>query len=92
ISTQQAMNWIGDLHDQMVNNYLQAFQELPTFGGPPVLDRDLRTYVDGLGNWVRANDTWHYEVSRYFGKKGIETQRTRKTVLLPKRRALGLEM
>ncbi|KAJ7071622.1 terpenoid synthase [Mycena amicta] len=92
LDVQQAMNWIGDLHDQIASDFLQAFQELPTFGGPPALDRELRTYVDGLGNGVRANDTWNYETERYFGKKGIETQRTRKTVLLPKRRALASEM
>ncbi|KAJ7049042.1 terpenoid synthase [Mycena amicta] len=92
LDVQQAMDWIGHLHDQIVDDFLQAFQELPTFGGPRALDRELRTYVDGLGNWVRANDAWSFESERYFGKKGIETQRTRKTVLLSKRRELGVEV
>jgi hypothetical protein len=26
------------------------------------VDREVRIYLDGLGNWVRANDTWSFEV------------------------------
>ncbi|KAJ7474192.1 terpenoid synthase [Mycena latifolia] len=56
ISPQQAMNWISDLHETNVNEFLALWASIPTFGGP--LDREVRTYADGLGNWVRANDAW----------------------------------
>jgi hypothetical protein len=99
LDAQGAMNWISDLHDGIVDEFLQVWKALPTFGGP--VDREIRTYADGLGNWVRANDQWSFEVSiinmlqcnnsprleqseRYFGKKGLEVLRTRKIVQLPK--------
>jgi len=27
------------------------------------IDADVAIYADGLGNWVRANDVWSFEVS-----------------------------
>ncbi|KAJ7831641.1 terpenoid synthase [Mycena leptocephala] len=82
LDAQGAMNWISDLHDGIVDEFLQVWKALPTFGGP--VDREIRTYADGLGNWVRANDQWSFESERYFGKKGLEVLRTRKIVQLPK--------
>ncbi|KAJ7474144.1 hypothetical protein FB451DRAFT_1398142 [Mycena latifolia] len=80
---QQAMNWISDLHDEIVDEFLALWESIPTFGGP--LDREVRTYADGLGNWVRANDAWSFESQRYFGTQGPEIQRTRTVKMLPKR-------
>ncbi|KAJ6555586.1 terpenoid synthase [Mycena vulgaris] len=82
MNAQQAMNWISDLHDDIVKEFLDAWDSLPTFGGP--VDREIRTYVDGLGNWVRANDAWSFESERYFGKQGLEVMRSRTVNLLPK--------
>lgn len=60
IDPQAAMNWISDLHDNIATQFLSEWKKIPTFGGP--LDLELRTYCDGLGNWVRGNDTWSFEV------------------------------
>lgn len=60
LDPQGAMDWISDLHDDIVDEFLETWRLLPTFGGP--IDREIRTYVDGLGNWVRANDSWSFEV------------------------------
>jgi hypothetical protein len=60
MDAQQAINWIGALHDKIVDEFLETWQTFPTFGGP--VDREIRTYLDGLGNWVRANDAWSFEV------------------------------
>ncbi|KAJ7443638.1 hypothetical protein B0H11DRAFT_2250555 [Mycena galericulata] len=81
MDAQSAMNWIGDLHDDIVDEFLQVWKSIPTFGGP--LDREIRTYADGLGNWVRANDAWSFESERYFGKQGLEIQSSRRVALLP---------
>ncbi|KAF7309111.1 Terpene cyclase [Mycena kentingensis (nom. inval.)] len=83
LDVQQAMDWIGDLHDDIAADFLQTWHQIPSFGA--AVDRDLRTYVHGLGNWVRANDSWSFESERYFGKQGIEVQHTREVQLLPKR-------
>ncbi|KAK7451208.1 hypothetical protein VKT23_012544 [Stygiomarasmius scandens] len=82
LDVQKALNWIGNLHDGLANQFLEAWKEIPTYGGP--IDREIRTYADGLGNWVRGNDSWSFESDRYFGKEGLEIEKTRKVKLLPK--------
>ena len=52
--------WISDLYDGLVADFLAEWKNIPTFGGP--VDREIRTYLDGLGNWVRGNDSWCFEV------------------------------
>ncbi len=54
------LQWISDLYDNLVADFLAEWKNIPTFGGP--VDREIRTYLDGLGNWVRANDSWCFEV------------------------------
>jgi hypothetical protein len=63
MDAQGAMNWISDLHGDIVEVFFEIWKSLPTFGGP--VDREIRTYVDGLGNWVRANDQWSFEVGAF---------------------------
>jgi len=57
---QAAMNFILDMHDTLATDFLDEWKKIPTFGGP--LDLEVRTYCHGLGNWVRANDAWSFEV------------------------------
>ncbi|KAF9034645.1 terpenoid synthase [Hymenopellis radicata] len=83
-----ALQWISNLHDDLVAKFLNAWDHIPVYGGP--LDFEVRTYTEGLGNWVRANDQWSFESERYFGKEGMIVQETRKVVLLPKRPGVGL--
>lgn len=52
-----ALDWISNLHDDLVKEFLNAFKCLPSS-----LDAQVATYVDGLGNWVRAGDCWSFEV------------------------------
>jgi Delta6-protoilludene synthase len=59
---QTAMNCVGTLHDELSEQFCDAWMKIPTFWGP--VDREIRTYLDGLANWVRANDTWSFEVCR----------------------------
>ena len=56
-----ALEWISDLHDGLVKTFLSTLKKVPSFGEQS-LDNQVATYVDGLGNWVRANDTWSFEV------------------------------
>nr|BDI63096.1 sesquiterpene synthase [Collybia nuda] len=81
-SLERSFHWISVLHDDLVERFLRVWRDIPTFGGP--IDREVRTYVDGLGNWVRANDQWSFESERYFGKMGLEIMQTRRVKLLPK--------
>ncbi|KAF9038910.1 terpenoid synthase [Hymenopellis radicata] len=83
-----ALQWISNLHDDLVAKFLEAWNHIPVYGGP--LDFEVRTYTEGLGNWVRANDQWSFESERYFGKQGMVILESRKDVLLPKQPGVGL--
>ena len=77
-----AMEWIASCHQQLLEKFLEMFEDLPQW--TPEVDIQVARYVDGLGNWVRANDSWSFESQRYFGTKGLEIQETRVVALLPK--------
>ncbi|KAI0291779.1 terpenoid synthase [Multifurca ochricompacta] len=79
-----AMNWVYECHKELEEKFMDIYEnKIPKFGEP--VDEQLAQYVDGIGNWVRANDQWGFENERYFGKKGLEIQRTRWVTLLPKK-------
>ncbi|KAH9065032.1 terpenoid synthase [Lactarius vividus] len=83
---QGAMNWAYDYHKELEAKFMDLYEnKIPKFGEP--VDIELAQYVEGLGNWVRANDQWGFESERYFGKKGPEIERTRCVTLLPKGRS-----
>jgi len=86
---QGAMDWVSDYHEGLVAKFMDLYEnKIPKFGEP--VDAELAEYVDGLGNWVRANDQWHFESERYFGKRGPEIQKTRWVTLLPKKPLEGV--
>jgi Delta6-protoilludene synthase len=79
---QGAMDYIGDLHDGLAADFLLNKDRLPSWGEP--VDSQVAQYVDGLGNWVRANDQWSFESQRYFGMEGLDILKHRVVKLLPK--------
>ena len=84
---QGAMNWVHDYHQELQARFMDFYKKkIPKFGGP--VDAELARYVDGIGNWVRANDQWDFETERYFGKNALEIEKTRWVTLLPKERLL----
>ncbi|KAI0290412.1 terpenoid synthase [Multifurca ochricompacta] len=81
---QEAMNWVSEYHKELEEKFMDIYEnKIPKFGKP--VDEQLAQYVDGIGNWVRANYQWGFESERYFGKKGLEIQRTRWVTLMPKK-------
>jgi len=80
-----AMKWIGEFHDGIAEKFLSTYKNLPDWG--PVINPQIRRYVDGLGNWVRGNDSWSFESWRYFRGKGPEIEKTRWVELMPKEEA-----
>ncbi|KAH9011170.1 isoprenoid synthase domain-containing protein [Lactarius pseudohatsudake] len=80
---QGAMNWVDDRHKELEAKFMDLYEnKIPKFGEP--VDTELARYVDGIGNWVRANDQWSFETERYFGKEAPEVGRTRWVTLLLK--------
>ena len=59
-----ALEWISKLHDQVAEKFLSDFATVGSFGEPS-LDAQVATYIDGLGNWVRANEAWSFEANRF---------------------------
>ncbi|KAH8817740.1 terpenoid synthase [Flagelloscypha sp. PMI_526] len=76
-----AMNFVSDLHDRLLDTFLDTAKNLPSFGA--TIDAWLVRYIDGLGNWVRASDSWSFESWRYFKGEGLTIQRERRVELLP---------
>ena len=59
------------------------YHQVPKYHSCSV-DADVARYIDGIGNWVRANDSWSFESQRYFGTKGLEIQEARVVTLFPR--------
>ncbi|KZV99782.1 hypothetical protein EXIGLDRAFT_831178 [Exidia glandulosa HHB12029] len=74
-SLDRALQWLAEQHDELVADFLATIDSVPP---------ELAKYVDGLGNWVRANDAWSFESQRYFGKGGLGVMSKREVILLPK--------
>ena len=74
----EAFCWIGKLHDELVALFLDAYE------GLPYSNVKMHHYASGIGNWVRANDSWSFESERYFGKHGKFIQASRVVQLLSK--------
>lgn len=63
LNLQEAFDWIGDLHQDLENSFLANFKKLPHFPlESDTINRELHEYACALGNWVRANDQWSFEV------------------------------
>jgi len=63
IGVQEAMDWTGRFHDELVDSFLAEFQRLPQFPDESeAVNRDVRDYANALGNWVRGCDQWSFEV------------------------------
>jgi Delta6-protoilludene synthase len=76
-----AMTFISNMHDRLLEKFLNTARDLPSFGEP--IDGWILRYIDGLGNWVRASDAWSFESWRYFKGEGLNVQRDRWVELLP---------
>ncbi|XP_044718814.1 delta(6)-protoilludene synthase [Hirsutella rhossiliensis] len=84
LDVQGAMNWAADYHAATVRQFREVYETIPRWGGQ--VDLDIETYVDGMGNWVRANVQWSFESERYFGNKSGRVMTTRRMSLLPRTR------
>ena len=89
-SLEEAINHITSMHDSMASRFIALSKTLPSFGSPEV-DEMASRYVDGLGNWIRANECWSFESWRYFRDAGLQIQKDRVVELLPMARAVSLQ-
>lgn len=63
LGVQEALDWIGRLHDELANEFIAEYERVPSlFTESEAINLEIRLYADALGNWVRANDQWSFEV------------------------------
>ncbi|KAF8205865.1 terpenoid synthase [Mycena galopus ATCC 62051] len=74
--------WLSTYHESLQAEFLEMLPRVPSFG--PALDLQVQDYLSFLANWPRAQDCWNFESARYFGRKGLKIQATRRVPLLPK--------
>ncbi|KIM41852.1 hypothetical protein M413DRAFT_27416 [Hebeloma cylindrosporum] len=84
LDLRDALTWLGTYTDAIVSRFLSNIKQIPSWD--PDTDRRVRTYVDGLGQWVRGNDDWSYESKRYYGNDGLSIREDR---ILKLRRRTG---
>lgn len=60
MNTQDAMNYIENLINRLIDQFLEQWSDIPVFGGS--VDAEIRAYCNMLGAVVRGNDSWSFEV------------------------------
>ncbi|KAF7303042.1 Terpenoid synthase [Mycena kentingensis (nom. inval.)] len=83
LSVQAAIDRVAGVHDGLAAQFLEISRTLPSFGTPE-LDAQARCVLDGVGNWIQANECWSFESMRYFWDAGLRVQRERVVELLPR--------
>ena len=78
----EAMKWVGDYCSKIVHNFLKDLCHVPSFGDK--FDDQVKHYLDGMAYWVRGNDSWSFEGQKYFIEGGLDIQKSRRVVLLPR--------
>ncbi|KAI0306220.1 terpenoid synthase [Multifurca ochricompacta] len=82
VDLDSALKWLGDYHEEVLARFQAQHRMLPSWG--PAVDRDVESFVERLGYWIRGIDSWSLETERYFGTKGVEIQKHRVVTLLQK--------
>ena len=71
----EALQWLSSRHRELVEETLQCVnEEIPWKLGTGT---EIALYVEGLLNWVRAENSWAFESWRYFGENGARIRESR---------------
>lgn len=81
ISVQGAIDWLESYAAGVLDSFSANIRNLPSWDDD--VDRRVKIYIHGIGQWIRGNDDWSYESGRYFGDNGRLVQRTRIMTFLP---------
>ncbi|KIM36702.1 hypothetical protein M413DRAFT_77956, partial [Hebeloma cylindrosporum] len=75
LDLQGAINELERYIARVMAEFLDNAASLSTWGEE--MDRKAKAYLDGLAQWIRGNDSWSFETTRYFGQEGLNIQKTR---------------
>jgi len=81
LDRQAAFDWLGHYSDNVISQFLTDREKIPSWG--EAIDIQVRSYVDGLSQWIRGIDDWSTESRRYYGNKGSEVREKRIVYLGP---------
>ncbi|KAF4609521.1 hypothetical protein D9613_012269 [Agrocybe pediades] len=82
LTLQEALYWVSGYTTKIMENYVSDQRRLPSWG--ETVDKAVEKYFDRVARCVRGCDQWSYESGRYYGKKGLKIQQTRKMAVYPK--------
>ncbi|KAG5335311.1 hypothetical protein C0989_001474 [Termitomyces sp. Mn162] len=89
IGLNEATKWVGDYCSKLVHNIFEDLCHVPSFGKE--FDGQVKHYLDGMAYWIRGHDSWSFETQRYFEEGGLDIQKSRRVVLLPRLVIVPLE-
>nr|GAT56737.1 predicted protein [Mycena chlorophos] len=87
LTVQDAINHVAMKHSHLAKEFLEVAHAIPEFDTPEP-EEMVRRLVDGLGNWIQANECWSFETWRYFQDDGLRVQKERSVSLLPRNTTL----
>lgn len=63
LSLHEAFEWVAAYHADILEKFVKLYDSLPWFPAESeTTNQELREYAYGLGDWVRANERWSFEV------------------------------
>ncbi|KAM6496752.1 Isoprenoid synthase domain containing protein [Amanita muscaria] len=74
-SLQDAIDCVGELCNSCIDRFERDCRRLPSWG--PEIDDLVAKYIIGLQDWMSSVVQWSFRSERYFGKEGLEIQKSR---------------
>lgn len=62
MTMQEASDHVGEQYRLLMENFLKNKAALRSFG--PMVDTDVRRYVDAVRHWPRGNLSWSFDTPR----------------------------
>ena len=87
VDLQGAFYWLSGHASKTVSKFLNDRKNLPSWGSD--IDKAVNEYIDRMARCVRGYDAWSYETNRYYGKNGLEVQKSRKIMLQHRELEMG---
>ena len=83
LDLQGAFDRAGEMYEDLVDSFIADIGRVPSFGDPDI-DRNVKRYVEALGQWPIAAVMWHFDSLRYFGMDAAEAKEKRVIPLKPR--------
>jgi len=83
LDVQSAVDFVWTMCQESFDCFMDLkHNKLPSWGSK--VDEHIRTYVEGLADWMVGGLYWSFESERYLGKEGKKIEETLVVHLLPR--------